>query len=683
MTIEFIDNTNKFLDDVKALGRKNSATLGFMPEGGFEDHARNKCIIIARQENELAGYLMYRVVSRYSRISIVHLCVVDAFRGKGVSTSLLNALKGKYEKLFRGISLSCRKDFTHATAMWEKYGFTPIKEVRSRSFDENYLNTWWYDFHQPDLFSNYESSKVKALLDTNIIVKLRDAKDIAPQNPTEDPRGLLADWLVDEAELCYAPEVYNEIIRDKNQQRADNTRSFLSNFTQIQLDVEEQRKIANELESIIHGNSENDISDRKQLASCIVAKLPYFITYDEGMLNKREEIEGKYSFQIYTPQEFIMQIDQLLHEDEYMPNRLKGVVFHSISKTSPKEVQQCVDKFWKQQSGEDKLSFNKLVSEIINNQNGKLFTVKQIETIIAFYGIIDESNSITINFIRIANDGVSNSLFSQIVSDALMEGLKSGKSKIRLEERYITDNQRNILIKFGFIPQESGEFIKLAFNDVVSCDEIEQLIKGKSVPITIDKKDNNLFNIERLLFPLKIKGLDIPNYVIPIKGYWAGQLFDYFIASEDLFGADPNRLWNLENVYYRHTRPITEKYPARILWYVSGNKEPYTRTKSIVATSYLIDVVTGKPKELFRQYQHYGIYEWSHIYELCEKNIDNNIRALKFCHTEVFENPVNYETVKGIFKNNGQKENTFASPVVVSESIYFDIYKLGKWGKEK
>jgi len=42
MTIEFIDNRNSFFEDVKALGRKNSATLGFMPEGGFEDHARNR-----------------------------------------------------------------------------------------------------------------------------------------------------------------------------------------------------------------------------------------------------------------------------------------------------------------------------------------------------------------------------------------------------------------------------------------------------------------------------------------------------------------------------------------------------------------------------------------------------------------------------------------------------------------
>ena len=30
MTIEFIDNRNRFFEDVKALGRKNSATLGLL-----------------------------------------------------------------------------------------------------------------------------------------------------------------------------------------------------------------------------------------------------------------------------------------------------------------------------------------------------------------------------------------------------------------------------------------------------------------------------------------------------------------------------------------------------------------------------------------------------------------------------------------------------------------------------
>ena len=45
-------------------------------------------------------------------------------------------------------------------------------------------------------------------------------------------------------------------------------------------------------------------------------------------------------------------------------------------------------------------------------------------------------------------------------------------------------------------------------------------------------------------------------------------------------------------------------------------------------------------------------------------------------------NPVNYEKVKEIFKSNEKPANTFASPVAISESIYFEIYNLGK-GKHR
>ena len=82
MTIEFIDNKNKFFSDVKTLGRKNSATLGFMPDGGFEDHAKNRCIIVAHDGKVLAGYLMYRVVFSLSRVCIFNLFVSVVYIGK-------------------------------------------------------------------------------------------------------------------------------------------------------------------------------------------------------------------------------------------------------------------------------------------------------------------------------------------------------------------------------------------------------------------------------------------------------------------------------------------------------------------------------------------------------------------------------------------------------------------------
>ena len=682
MTIEFIDNKNRFFEDVKILGRKNSATLGFMPEGGFDDHAKNKCIIIAHDGETLAGYLMFRVVSRFSRISIVHLCVSEEYRGKGISTALLDALKSKYEKVYRGISLSCRTDFDYASSVWRNFGFVPREKVRSRSFDENYLNRWWYDFNQPDLFSVALTSKVKALLDMNIIIKLRDAENTEFVSPQEDPRGLLADWLTDEAELCFAPEAYNEIDRDRNLQRAARTRTLLSSFTPLHINIEEQKNVVQELEQIIGGKSENDISDRKQIASCIVSQTPYFITYDERLLNKRELIEKQYSIQIYNPQEFIMQVDQLLHGEEYLPSQLKGVISDFVSKPTPQELSNCVNKFWMQKEGEDKQTFNALVSELINKNKGVLYVLKRDGDAIAFYGITEKDDSTDVELLRICDKDICNALFFQIISNILERNIKSGRSQIVFREKYITTKQKDILDKFGFVLQ-NNLYVKYVYNIIITKEEVSNVIKQSYPSITIEYDGRQLLEVERKLFPLKIKGLNIPTYIIPIMPYWAGQLFDLTIAGEDLFGANPEKLWSFENVYYRHTQPIKEKCPARILWYVSGRNNRYSHAKSIVASSYLTDVITGKPKDLFHVNRRYGIYEWNDIYKLCNANINTDIRALKFCHTEVFEYPITYNKIQEILLANGRKRNTFASPVEINDTIYFQLYQLGKWKEQK
>lgn len=274
MTIEFIDDKNKFFSDVKILGKKNSSTLGFMPEGGFEDHAKKRCIIIAIDNETLCGYIMYREVPRYLRISIVHLCVDNKYRGKGLTKRLLDALRLKYENSYNyhGILLSCRDDYKVASNVWKKYGFVPRDEVRSRSIENHSLKKWWYDFNRQDLFSlaDVTTSKIRALLDANIIIKLRDSANI--YEPSEDPRCIMADWLIEETELYYAPEMYNEIDRDTNRQRAIRTKQFLSNFVEAKHDVEQAKQIADELSVIIQGKTDNDISDRKHLRPVLLPR---------------------------------------------------------------------------------------------------------------------------------------------------------------------------------------------------------------------------------------------------------------------------------------------------------------------------------------------------------------------------------------------------------------------------
>lgn len=674
MTIECINNESRFFQDVKTLGKRNSATLGFMPEGGFEDHAQNKWIIVACIDDTLCGYLMFREVPRYSRVSIVHLCIDENHRGRGITQKLLDHLRSLYEYnySYNGISLSCRNDYIGATSVWQKYGFVSKTQIRSRSVEENYLNKWWYDFNRQDLFSlaATQSKKIRALLDANIIIKLRDIEnDYAPM---EDPRCLLSDWLIDETEFLYASEIFNEINRDKDRKRAQRTRGFINHFVEAKHNIEDRKRIAQELEEFITGHADNDNSDRIQLATCIAAGVRYFITFDQGILDAKEAIESNYDVEILTPQEFVLFIDKLIDIESYSPKQILGAVFHSLSKIVNKELELCIDKFWDQKGGENKKQFRNSILKVVNSSSYIIDTVKYNNENIALFAYKNDNSVLSIPIIRISDAKNRDTLFMGLVNEFISRAIKEKCHQIRISESNIKERYSSILLKFGFIIQDSS-YVKHVIDECIASDELGRLIKQNNIPILDELIDQSqLLDIERKLFPLKITDIDIPCYIIPIKAVWAAHLFDKLIASESLFGADVNRLWNVENVYYRSTKPITEKCPARILWYVSFDKNS-TRSKAIVACSYLNEVVTGLPKDVFRRYKHYGIYEWKHVYNLCNKDINSFVRALKFSQTQLFEKPIDYSTVTKII---GTK-NTFASPVRISKDMYSEIYKLG------
>lgn len=453
MTIKFIDDKNKFFSDVKILGKKNSSTLGFMPEGGFEDYAKKRCIIIAIDNETLCGYIMYREVPRYSRISIVHLCVDCKYRGKGLTKLLLDALRLKYENSYNyhGILLSCRDDYKAASNMWKKYGFVPRDEVRSRSMENHSLKKWWYDFNRQDLFSliNTTTSKISALLDANIIIKLRDSANT--YEPTEDPRCIMADWLIEETELYYAPEMYNEIDRDANKQRAIRTKQFLCNFVEAKHDVEQAKQIANELSVIIQGKTDNDISDRKQLATCIAAEIKYFITFDKGIIAAKDKIESLYDVDIITPQEFVVTIDKLVHKETYSPRNLQGAVLHTLSKLSNEEIEVCIDEFWYRKGYEDKKAFRNLVYRVINSSNYTIDTIKNQEECIAFFAYAMGDDNISIPIIRVKEYAKEHTVFMGVIENMISLAIKENKMEILVSESQLSEEQKVILAKFGFL----------------------------------------------------------------------------------------------------------------------------------------------------------------------------------------------------------------------------------------
>jgi predicted nucleic acid-binding protein/GNAT superfamily N-acetyltransferase len=610
MIIEFIDQNSPFLKDVMDLGKKNSFTLGFMPEGGFVDHAIKKSIIIILNDTELVGYLMYRIVSVYSRITIVHLCIAKDHREKGLSTKLLDVLVEKYKATHIGISLRCRSDYIDPNKLWERYGFICKHKELSRSIERKELNNWWYDFNQKDLFSViYDTKKIKALLDANIIFNLRD--DSIVYDSLQDPRPLLSDWLIDEVDYYYAPEIYNEISRDTDDSRKEKTQRHLGKYIEARFDIEELKKIIKEKTS-------NNESDRKQLATCIVSNTSYFITMDKGILRKRDQIENTHDIQIFTPHEFVLEIDQLINKENYSPRKLAGVTFHTINNVTTSEINKYIDKFLFKERSEKKTDFKKIVYSQISSHNLNFKVIKLNNSPIAFFSYSYDDRVINVPFIRLSESDDKQTLFMQLISNIIDDAILHNSVNINIIEKYLSEEQCLILSHCGF-EKDCHIWKKIIYNFIIDCNNIssvdinlKNIIEKLKIIKDVDERQRAFIKLERKYFPLKCSDLDIPCYIIPIRSYWASQLFDVNIAEGTLFGASPDKLWNIENVYYRSVRPVLETAPSRILWYVSSDNT-INRSKAIVASSYLDEMQINKPKILFKRFKHYGIYDWKNI----------------------------------------------------------------------
>ncbi|GAA3579439.1 GNAT family N-acetyltransferase [Snuella lapsa] len=683
MKIEVLSNNINIINQVVELGTKNSKTLGHFPEGAFHEYAQKGNILVAYKGRDLIGYLLFSITDSKRIIRIVHLCIKDDYRKQGIAKGLLNFLKFKYSTLLKGMSLSCRKDYLRASKFWESYGFKAIGSRRSRSKKENYLIRWYYDFGNEDLFSTTydEIEKIRALLDANVLIKLRERFE-------GDQTGvnyLLEDWL-EEVEYYYAPEIFNEINRDLDRERAERTRVLVRDFVAAKFKPDRRDGVLEELKKIIPGSTINDVSDKKQLSECIAAEISYFITDDGNILNSGEEIYRKFEVQVLRPIDFILLIDQLNNSSNYYSQRLAGVRY-DYKKVRSKEVDFLVQTFLSKEKGEKKHVFRDIITSTACDLKKSEIKVVQDrnKSTLAIWGAKFCEEEVGVKFIRTAKSRLASTLFKQLIYDLINLTILKEKYYLVISDPFISESDKNTLESYGFVYKDS-QWIKIVLKGVV--DSKSYFLENKLVARVFNSENimsklNNggcsyKHQIERMLFPLKFEDLDIPTYIIPIKPFWSGQLFDYYTSEGTLFGAPAELSWNRENVYYRSVRPVSEKSPGRILWYASKDSTNLNgRGSCIVGTSYIDSVTVGKPKELFNKFKKFGVYEWKHVYDLAKNDIENDIKALEFSDTEVFKKPVRLDDINNVLQNNGRRKNTFASPLEVNNKIFNDIYRIG------
>jgi predicted nucleic acid-binding protein len=589
------------------------------------------------------------------------------------------------------IHLNCRQDYG-IDGMWEKFGFIPMHEKSGNNKLGKLVTTWVYNHGHPDLFSTIVSTKTFVVLDSCVFFdfyRMSLRKDIVDG----ESGYLLADWIQDELELCTTDEIYNEINKLPSIEERSKMRLFADSFFKITCISEQFDNVYQLLKGLLLNNKDLTIADIniRQIARTIASgKSTFIVTTDANLLSFSSQVRAEQGILIVSPTELVVKLDELRRESEYQPEKLAGTQLLK-KRVAAEEKQILIESF----TLDGEVDFNAKFSQLLV-ENNKYECIAVWDTNIPVALIVycrANEYELTVPILRVNYKSLSETLARHIVWRTINLAVLEGKNFTRITESQIDDFIVRVIQDAGFSGID-GTWIKINSKITKSkieisehlinissnlTDEYKNLCRIITDSLTLEEETNPdfTFELEKLLYPTKIIDANILNFVIPIKPHWAKELFDEELARESLFGVSRSELaLNWESVYYRSTQstPVNFGYPARILWYVSTDRDGAYKSKNstICACSTLDEVAIGNSKQLYLKFQRLGVFKLEDI-KLIPKNAKNEIMAVKFSNTEIFKNPISLDKIHEILESKAQIQ----SPRLVTNEAFFKIYSLG------
>lgn len=695
--IEAIDDKSPHLQTVIALGDANKATLGFLSEGTFQEHATRRQIIVALSpQAEFLGYLLYGVARSYNRIRLTHLCISPSHQGKGITRKLVEHLTN-ITKEYSGIGLTCRRDY-QLEEMWPKLGFVAQHDKSART-QGKVLTYWWLDYGKQNLFSigiNQQlESKLCVVIDANIFFDLSQPEI----SELEESQALLADWLQPEVSLCLTDEIKNKIhvISDKNERKRQQ--NYAQTFTFLPCSNKTLDEVFQRLQNFF--SQKNIIcneSDLRYLARTIAADAQIFVTRDSLLLQLADEIYKTFRLSTITPTELINRLDDLRRNPEYQPVRLAGTL---LKQTRVQSGQENIlnDYFQSEEQGETKAKFQQKLRRFLAETD-------KFECSVVFEGenqplalvVYDrhKKHELEIPMFRIAKNTLAATIAHHLLFQVASLSAREKRQFTRINDPHLQEVVTTAIQKDTFVKANNDGWLRANIAVAETASQLSQYLTDLATNLGEEynfcrqiaqslNTDSELtdmkamWDIERYIFPAKIIDADIPTFIIPIKPFWAHQLFDAKLANQTIIGATKTELaLNREAVYYKSKKGSAKKLKpgvnGRILWYVSADKyRGYTEVSAVRACSRLDEVFIGKPKELYRRFRDLGIYEEKNLLDVANNNLEKDILAIRFCDTELFNEPIPLTKIQDILGN----QSTMQSTHYISATDFAKIYTLG------
>jgi ribosomal protein S18 acetylase RimI-like enzyme len=632
-------------------------TLGFMPDTGFSERAAAGRLLAAADAEQICGYVLFDL--RSDRVKVRHLCVAPSARREGVARFLVDALRARHPDK-RAIVAECRRDYG-LHGMWRSLGFTPVHERPGRGFERRPLTVWVLEQGLPDLFTDFieRDERELASVDHNILEDL-----VNPRPQGAQTEALLEDWVTELVELAATDENLHEVERGDEPAHRQRLRAQLTHFRRLSPRGEEWEPFRDRVAGLIPAAG---YSDCCHLARAVAARARYFITRDQDILDGARAIEREMDILIVRPEELISRLDRLRAADRYEPAALQGT---GIVDCPADEIdQERLVRTFLNYGPETRGQFLKILRDALaspHDHSARAFVAGD-GRLLGLVVRVEHPDWLEVKLLRVSGTDRLATAVARQLSYAQREYAAGAELRSVVVSDPTPPRQvEDFLPEEGYRRFEDGWNCHIAPAIVVGAD-LPELRQGAGGP-----QEAALFERER--WPLKIVGAGIPVFIVPIKPRWAEELFDTGLAERTLFDRQTSLGLAREHVYYRRPRNHRNMQPpARILWYVSANRDhPVGHVRAV---SQLAEVVVGRPLTLYRRFSRLGVFTEAEVRNMGDAQ--GRVMALRFVDTELLHRPLDVDTLRDIWANHGRRFTPPPSPQPVSEEVFAEMYREG------
>lgn len=621
-SLEGIEQFSSVLD----LHKANRSTLGPMPDKAFKDRAKHKGLLLGVQDGQVVAYALYDI-PRHNLIKLVHLCVGTSARNSGAARKLFDEAVRLHPRRSM-ITAACRTDYG-IDDFWRSLGMHAASEKPGRALNGSTLTNWVKRINIEgglDLLetASLESGLPVAVLDTNITGDLFSPPDVR-RDHREETSALQSDWLQPLVTFAVSGEVDNEISRIADEQARRHLRNASSHLTRLSTrrpndrSVEDQMLLAADQSLLDKDTSLR--TDVLHVADAVHAGADYFVTNDENLLGAAERWAlSDRRIQILRPHQLIAALTPESFMSDFRSNLIDGIDLEWQRLT---EVDSALEPLFRVYELERKPAvFLRKIRELLAKPDS--VTVEKLVDsggrlwALAAFEVVD--GVLRLPLLRAIRGERGGTVAFQLLRHFRRVAWARGATAVEVTDVAISTTLDAALRADGFrdgAPRATELGPCLAAASTLGLENPTHVVLA-----------------ERNRWPLLVSGGHLPTFLIPIRPTWASRL----LGLDDGLYSDRRRGLGLsrELVYFSGSRMTPGPLPARVLWYVSGDKT--IQLSRIVARSIMVDAARVSVNEAVERFSKLGVFRSSDIHASAGKS--GKVSVIRFQDTELLYEPV-------------------------------------------